>query len=80
MTLWEKLTLLGIGVLVAGLALALWRGSRSQQHALSQLSESLVRDCGPLGTAQVKLNELRDLPEPVSRYFTRVLLVNDHSA
>ena len=73
MALWAKLTLLGIGAFVSGFALALWRGSRSRQHALSQLSESLVRAFSPLGAAQVNLNELRDLPEPVSRYFTRVL-------
>ncbi len=73
MALWAKLTLLGLGVFVVGLALALWLGSRSQQRALSQLGESLVRVSSPRGAAQVNLNDLSDLPAPVARYFTRVL-------
>ena len=73
MALWAKLTLLGLAVFVAGLALALWLGSRSQQRALSQLGESLVRFSSPRGAAQVNLNDLTGLPAPVARYFTRVL-------
>lgn len=73
MTLWAKLTLLGLGVCVAGLALARWFGARMQQRALAQLGESLVRVSSPRGAAQVNLNELSGLPAPVARYFTRVL-------
>ena len=73
MALWAKLTLLGLAVFVAGLALALWLGSRSQQRALSQLGEPLVRFSSPRGAAQVNLNDLTGLPAPVARYFTRVL-------
>ena len=73
MVLWARLTFLGLGVFVAGLALALWLGSRSQQRALVQLRESLVRVSSPRGAAQVNLNELIGLPAPVARYFTRVL-------
>ncbi len=71
--LWVKLTLFGLGVFVVGLALALWLGSRSQQRALSQLAESLVRVSSPWDAAQVNLNDLIGLPAPVARYFTRVL-------
>ena len=73
MALWAKLTLLGLAVFATGLALALWLGSRSQQRALSQLGESLVRVSSPRGAAQVNLNDLSDLPAPVARYFTRAL-------
>ena len=73
MALWARLTLLGLGVFVAGLALALSLGSRSQQRALAQLGESLVRVSSPRGAAQVTLNELIGVPVPVARYFTRVL-------
>jgi len=71
--LWAKLTLFSLGVFVAGLALALWLGSRSQQRALEQLGESLVRVSSSRGAAQVNLNELIGVPVPVARYFTRVL-------
>lgn len=70
---WAKLTLLGLGVFVVGLVLALWLGSRSQQRALSELVESLVRVSSYRSANEVKLNDLGDLPAPVARYFTRVL-------
>ena len=70
---WAKLTLLGLGVLVAGLALALWIGSRSQQRALSQLGESLVRLSSSRGATRVDVNDLSGLPAPVARYLSRVL-------
>ena len=70
---WAKLTLFGLGVVVVGFALALWLGSRSQQRALSQLSDSLVGVPSARGAAQVNLDELVDLPAPVARYFARVL-------
>jgi hypothetical protein len=71
--LWARLTLLGVGVFVVCLALALWLKVRSQQSALSQLGESLIRASRARAAAQVNLNQLTDLPAPVARYFARVL-------
>lgn len=73
MALWAKLTLLGLGVFVAGFALAPWFGFRSQQRALSELGESLLRARSLRGAAQVNVNDLGGLPAPVARYFRRVL-------
>ncbi len=70
---WAQLTFLGLGALLAGVALALWLGYRSQQGALSQLAESLARSSRARGGSQVRLNELTGLPAPVARYFARVL-------
>ena len=70
---WAKLTLLGLGVFIVGLAHALWLGTRSQQRALSELIESLVRVSTSRSANEVNLNDLSDLPAPVARYFTRVL-------
>jgi hypothetical protein len=70
---WAILTLLGLGVFVAGFVIALWYGSRSQQRALSQLGDSLVGVPSPRRAAQVNLDDLVELPAPVAKYFTRVL-------
>lgn len=71
--LWARLTFVGLGVFVVGLALALWSKARSQQGALSQLTESLVLASRARGAARANLNELTGLPAPVARYFERVL-------
>lgn len=64
---------IGLGVFVAGLAVALWFGFRSQQQSLSQIRESVVSISSSRGVAMVNLHGLTDLPAPVARYFTRVL-------
>jgi len=57
---------------VAGLAVAQWLGSRSQQDALSQLTDSLVRASRAHGAVQVNPGDPTGLPAPVTRYFARV--------
>ncbi|MBC8006675.1 MAG: hypothetical protein H7X76_01360 [Prolixibacteraceae bacterium] len=73
MALWGKVTLIGLGVIIAALPFAVWLGTRWQQRALSQLVEPLVRVPSPESAARVNLNDFKNLPVPVARYFRRVL-------
>lgn len=69
---WAKLSFLGLSVFVIGVTLSLLLGFRSQQRALSQFTESLVRTPRRQGAPQVNLDDLSGLPAPVARYFRRV--------
>jgi uncharacterized protein DUF6544 len=73
MALWAKLTLIVLCVIVAALILTIWIGSIRWSRALSKDIETLLQTTDRTGTARVSLAELDNLPEPVLRYFRRVL-------
>jgi hypothetical protein len=73
MVLWAKLTLLVLCVIGAAFILMIWIGSIRQSRALSQDVEALLQATDRTGTDRVSLAELDNLPEPVVRYFRRVL-------
>jgi hypothetical protein len=57
---------------LAGLAVALWLGSRSQQRVIARLGERLHCPASPAGGEAV-LADIGDLPPPVQKYFRCVL-------
>src|SRR5579864_4921392 len=73
MALWTQVTLLGLGTLGVAIVGAVWLGSRSQERALSQVLEPLLRLSSATHSAQSRLTETESLPTPVSAYFRRVL-------
>jgi hypothetical protein len=72
MPLWAEVALTILGVVVAGGALAVWLGSRWQQHTLSKLIECLVGDSRSHAAARIGFDDIDNLPAPVARYFRRV--------
>jgi hypothetical protein len=73
MAFWAKLTLRILCVIAAALSLTIWIGSIRRSQALFQYIERLLQTADRTDTAQVSTEELNNLPEPVVRYFRRVL-------
>jgi hypothetical protein len=71
--LWAKLAVTVLGVIAATLSLTIWIGSMRRRRVLFQYVEMLLQTTARMGTAQVNTEELNNLPEPVVRYFKRVL-------
>lgn len=72
--MWIRLVLLGIGLLITALLLAIWRGVRRWQQASAQLRSQLQATVTS-PTRLYSATELVALPPPVTRYFRLVLPV-----
>jgi hypothetical protein len=73
MTLWIKVAIGVLSLIIIGIATAVWTGSSRWDRATAQIAARLVGASAPQSTTVVDFRRLEGLPKPLIRYFRRVL-------